>query len=119
MVAFHRQWVPNIGASSSAWTRMSSTVSGWRNRKTVSSGKRVLRARARAAIASSVAAAWSSKLNWRQNRLRSARPQARFTRLPNGEWMTSCMPPASSKNRSATMVSWVGRAPSMRLDSAR
>ena len=36
-------------------------------------------------IASSVAAAWSSKLNVRQNRLRSASPSARLMRPPNGE----------------------------------
>ncbi len=38
-------------------------------------------------IASSVAAACSSKLNLRQKRLRSARPQARLMRLPNGACM--------------------------------
>ena len=51
-------------------------------------------------IVSSVAAACSSKLNDRQNRLRRARPQARLIRLPNGEWMTSYIPLASSKKRS-------------------
>ena len=61
---------------------------------------------------SSVAAACSSKLNERQKRLRSASPQARLMRLPNGEWMTSCMPPASSKKRSKTIVCCVGSAPS-------
>ena len=35
-------------------------------------------------IPSSVAAAWSSKSNERQNRLRSAIPQARLIRPPNG-----------------------------------
>ena len=52
----------------------------------------------------SVAAACSSKLNERQNRLRSARPHARLMRAPNGACSTSCMPPPSSKNRSATTV---------------
>ncbi len=33
-------------------------------------------------------------------------------RPPKGAWMTSCMPPASSKKRSATTVVWVGTAPS-------
>ena len=33
-------------------------------------------------------------------------------RLPKGEWITSCMPPASSKKRSSTIVSCVGRQPS-------
>ena len=62
-------------------------------------------------MASSVAAACSSKLNERQKRLRSARPQARLMRLPKGEWMTSCMPPASSKKRSKTIVSLRGQRP--------
>src|ERR1700730_14996192 len=44
-------------------------------------------------------------------RLRRAMPQARLTRPPKGAWMTSCWPPASSKKRSATMVSSVGTAP--------
>ncbi len=60
---------------------------------------------------SSVAAAWSSKSNVRQNFLRSARPHARLIRPPSGEWRTSCMPPASSKNRSATRRLRRGRAP--------
>ena len=34
-----------------------------------------------------------SKLNLRQKRFRSAKPQARLRRLPNGAWITSCMPP--------------------------
>ena len=76
-------------------------------------------ARASSRIASSVAAACSSKLNCRQKRLRSARPHARFTRLPNGACSTSCMPPDSSKNRSSTSVSWVGSTPSARRASAR
>ena len=62
-------------------------------------------------MVSSVAAACSSKLNERQKRLRSASPQARLMRLPNGEWMTSCMPPASSKKRSKMIVACVGSAP--------
>src|SRR5215469_16601015 len=61
-------------------------------------------------MVSSVAAACSSKLKERQKRLRSASPQARLTRLPKGEWMTSCMPPASSKKRSNTTVCCVGSA---------
>ena len=50
---------------------------------------------------SSVAAACSSKLKPWQNFLRSARPHARLTRLPNGACSTSCMPPDSSKKRSS------------------
>ncbi|HZD19902.1 MAG TPA: hypothetical protein VE325_04455, partial [Burkholderiales bacterium] len=33
--------------------------------------------------------------------------------------MTSCMPPASSKNRSSTSVSWVGSVPSAARAEAR
>ena len=51
----------------------------------------------------SVAAACSSKLNERQKRLRSANPHARLMRAPNGACRISCIPPPSSKNRSATM----------------
>ena len=52
----------------------------------------------------SVAAACSSRLNERQNLLRSARPHARLMRAPNGVCRISCMPPPSSKKRSATSV---------------
>jgi len=59
----------------------------------------------------SLAAACSSKLNWRQKRLRSARPQPRLTRLPNGAWMMNYMPPDSSKNRSNKIFRRVGTKP--------
>ena len=61
---------------------------------------------------SSVAAACNSKLNERQKRLRSASPQALFTRAPKGACMMSCMPPPSSKKRSAMIVRCVGTSPS-------
>ena len=67
---------------------------------------------------SSVAAACSSKLNPAQNRLRSASPHARLMRLPRGECTTSCIPPASSKKRSATIFSAVGTMPSTRFPSS-
>ena len=70
-------------------------------------------------MASSLAAACSSKLNVRQNFLRSASPSERLTRPPNGECTTSCMPPVSSKKRSNTMRSWVGIAPSTARPTAR
>src|SRR5207248_352338 len=60
---------------------------------------------------SSVAAACSSKLNPRQNRLRSESPQALLILPPKGAWITNCIPPPSSKNLSATTVSCVGTAP--------
>ena len=68
---------------------------------------------------SSVAAACSSKLKPWQNFLRSARPQARLMRLPNGACSTSCMPPDSSKKRSSATVSVVGTVPRLRFASAR
>ena len=67
---------------------------------------------------SSVAAACSSKLKPWQNFLRSARPQARLMRLPNGACSTSCMPPDSSKKRSSASVSIVGTTPRLRFASA-
>ena len=59
----------------------------------------------------SVAAACNSKLKERQKRLRSARPQALLIRAPKGAWITSCMPPPSSKKRSAITVVCVGTVP--------
>ena len=70
-------------------------------------------------MASSVAAACSSKLNVRQNFLRSANPSPRLMRAPNGECSTSCMPPVSSKKRSRTSTSWVGMAPRAARPTAR
>ena len=60
----------------------------------------------------SVAAACSSKLKPRQKRLRSASPQALLMRPPNGAWMINCIPPPSSKKRSAMIVVCVGTSPS-------
>ena len=62
----------------------------------------------------SVAAACNSKLKLRQNRLRSASPQALLMRPPKGAWITNCIPPPSSKKRSAMMVSCVGTVPQHR-----
>src|SRR5205823_66564 len=70
-------------------------------------------------IASSVAAACNSKLNERQKRFRSAKPQARLTRLPKGACKTSCIPPDSSKKRSSTSVCCDGIAPNERYASAK
>ena len=60
---------------------------------------------------SSVADAWSSKSKVRQMRFRRAMPQARLIAVPKGAWITSCMPPLSSKNRSATIRFRVGTKP--------
>ena len=62
-------------------------------------------------MASSVAAACSSKLNLRQKRLRSASPQALLMRLPYGEWMISWVPPDSSKKRSSAIRDCEGSMP--------
>ena len=62
-------------------------------------------------MASSLAAACSSKPKPTQKRLRRARPQALLIRDPKGAWTTSCMPPLSSKKRSRMTRDWVGTAP--------
>ena len=81
MVAFQRQRTGNSGASSSACTSTSWAEDECRYFETSISGKLWL-VDSDSTIASSVAAACSSKLNWRQKRLRRARPQARLSRLP-------------------------------------
>ncbi len=108
---FHRQRAANIGEVSTAWRSTSSTVFEARNFGTCSSGKLCWGPSERR-TASSLAAAWSSKSKVTQNRLRRARPRPRFSRAPNGEWPTSCIPPLGSKNRSRTIVRFVGSAPS-------
>ena len=50
-------------------------------------------------------------------RLRSASPHALLILAPNGACTTSCMPPASSKNRSATMRA-AGAVPRTRFPSS-
>src|ERR1019366_8384259 len=110
-LAFQRHRAPNIGAVSRASRRTSSTVSECRNSNTVSSGNACC-SLSEITIPLSVAAACSSKLKVRQNRLRSASPHARLMREPNGACRISCIPPDSSKNRSATTVSTDGSAPS-------
>ena len=108
---FHRHRAANIGEVRTAWRTTSSTVLEARNLGTRSSGKLCWGPR-ESRMASSLAAACSSKSNVTQNRLRSASPRARFRRAPNGACPTNCIPPLSSKNRSRTMVSLVGRVPS-------
>src|ERR1043166_935764 len=96
----------------------SRTVLEFRYRKTSSRGNECC-VPSEITIASSVAAACSSKLNERQKRFRSAKPQARLIRLPKGACKTSCIPPDSSKNRSSTSVCWDGIAPNERYASAK
>ena len=67
---------------------------------------------------SSVAAAWSSKSKVRQIFFRRAMPQARLIAAPKGACITSCMPPLSSKNLSATTCFLVGTRPRTRLPTA-
>ncbi len=117
-VAFQRQRTWNMGARSAAWVSASSTVAGETKSKTLSSGK-LCCGPSESRIASSLAAACSSKSNVRQNFLRSASPKARLRRAPKGACTTSCMPPASSKNRSAISVCCVGSAPSAALPAER
>ena len=81
MAASQRQRVPNIGASSSACTNTSRAVADLRKPFTSSSGKLCV-GPSDSTMLSSRADAWSSKLNWRQKRFRSASPQARLTREP-------------------------------------
>ena len=118
MLAFQRQRAVNIGESSIAWISVSSTVLLLRKRATLASSKLCV-SPSDSTMASSVAAACSSKLNVRQNFLRSERPKARLTRAPNGAWMMSCCPPDSSKKRSNTSVSRVGSLPSTAFAAAR
>ena len=117
-IAFQRQRVSNIGACTAACVSSSSTSSARTIWNTVSSGK-LCCAPSDSTMPSSVAAACSSKSNARQKRLRSAVPQARLMRPPNGAWITSCMPPASSKKRSAITRVGVGTAPSAARPAAR
>src|SRR6184192_360125 len=83
-VAFQRQRIVNIGASSKAWTRRLRTVLEFRYRNTSSSGNECC-VPSESTIASSVAALCNSKLNERQNRFRNASPQAQFNRAQKGE----------------------------------
>src|SRR5262245_36284709 len=107
-----------MGASSNACTSRSRTVLEFRYRNTSSSGNECC-VPSEITIASSVAAACSSKLNERQKRFRNAKPQARLIRLPKGACKTSCIPPDSSKKRSSTSVCCDGIAPNKRYPSAK
>jgi len=110
-VAFQRQRFVKSGEARAAWTRSSCSVSRRTIANTESSGK-LCCSPSEMTRPSSVAAACSSKLKVTQKRLRSARPQARLMRPPKGACTTSCMPPASSKKRSATTQPVVGTVPS-------
>ena len=116
--AFQRQRMLKMGASSSACTSTSRAVALARYPGTSSSGKLWVSPSERTML-SSVAAAWSSKLKRRQKRFRRASPNARLMRPPSGEWMTSCMPPDSSKNRSMTRSSAAGITPRAACPAAR
>ncbi len=81
MLAFQRQRAVNMGESSMAWISVSSTVLLLRKRATLASSKLCV-SPSDSTMASSVAAACSSKLKVRQNFLRSDRPKARLMRAP-------------------------------------
>ncbi len=115
---FHRHRTWNMGDSRSAWASVSSAVADVRKRGSSSSG-RDWPVPSEMTTASSLAAACSSKSKRRQKRFRRARPRARLIRPPSGEWITSCIPPASSKNRSKTRSFWVGMTPSDCCAAAR
>src|SRR5437016_4763038 len=108
--ASQRHRVVKRGDVSTACSRTERAEFGCRKWKTSASGK-LCCSLSEMFSPLSVAAACSSKLNERQNRLRSARPHALLIRPPNGAWITSCMPPLSSKKRSAITVVCVGTAP--------
>src|SRR5256885_17090527 len=97
----------NTACSKTCWTEF-----GCKKWKTSASGKLCCSLREMFRPLS-VAAACSSKLKERQKRLRRASPQALLMRAPKGAWVTSCMPPLSSKKRSAITACCVGTAPRM------
>ena len=109
-LAAQRQRVLKMGEAMAACSRSSLAVCSVRKWKTSERGKLCCSAR-EMLMPLSVAAAWSSKLKPRQKRLRRARPQALLTRPPKGACRMSCMPPPSSKKRSAMMVVLEGTAP--------
>ena len=115
-VAFQRQRLVNMGDWSADWS-MSFLREARRAKPKIDSIGKLCWDESESTMPSSVAAAWSSKSNVRQNRFLSVCPHARLMRPPKGEWMTICMPPASSKNRSATISPCVGTRPSTRTVS--
>ena len=115
---FQRQRAPSMGWSSTAWVRTSGALALLSIDCTLVSGKLCWGPSERTTVSSS-AAACSSKSKETQKRLRSARPSARLMRPPNGAWMISCEPSLSSKQRSTTIRSRVGRWPSAARPAAQ
>ena len=115
--ATHRHRMPNSGACSTACVRTFSAFVSGTYRKVSSTGKDNDGPSDRL-MPSSVAAACSSKSKVRHISFRSDIPQARLILEPNGEWTTSCIPPDSSKKRSATTRRFVGTVPRMRAPSS-
>ncbi len=83
-VAFQRQRLVNIGEAKAAWVKFSSTIAGLSMANTSDNGNEC-RSTREIQMPSSVAAACNSRSKLTQNRLRSAKPQARLTRPPQGE----------------------------------
>ena len=119
MVAFQRQRVMNIGASSSAWTsRLAHGVGiqvarDFLEREAVRGRQRQddrVLGRGRLQLEIELAA---EALAQRQA------PGAIDAAAETGEWMTSCVPPVSSKKRSITSVSCDGSRPSAGLRAAQ
>ena len=115
--ASHRQRTPNKGDCSTACVSTFVTFAWGTNLKVSPRGKERDGPSERL-IPSSVAAACSSKSKVRQISFLSAIPQALLIRDPNGEWTMSCIPPDSSKKRSATTRLLVGTVPRMRTPSS-
>ena len=107
---FHRQRAASMGWGSTAWVSTSVAVRSGSIFGTWGSGKLCWGPRDNTTVSSS-AAAWSSKSNETQNRLRRARPRARLIRPPKGACTMSWVPSLSSKTRSMTIRSRVGRYP--------
>ncbi len=115
---FQRHRAPSIGWGSTAWVSTSAALALVSIDCTRVSGK-LCWGPSESTTVSSSAAACSSKSNDTQNLFRSARPMARLMRPPNGAWMISCDPSLSSKQRSTTIRSRVGRCPSAASPAAQ
>ena len=115
---FQRQRAANMGWGSTACVNTSAARSADSMDRTLVRGK-LCWGPSESTTVSSSAAAWSSKSNDTQNRLRRARPRARLTRPPNGACTMSCVPSLSSKQRSTTMRWRVGRQPSAARPAAQ
>ena len=100
-VAFQRQRVPNIGAASAACARSSRSVVAPHHREHAVEREAVLLAE-REDDAVVGRRRLQLEVEADAEALAQREAEARLMRPPNGACRTSCMPPASSKKRSAT-----------------